>query len=207
MTRIPLPSPENMTPDQLRVYEEIIGGPRQKIVGALRAAIHCPELADRWQKFGALLRYDVSLPARLKEMVILVTARRWNSQVQWQVHVTYAREAGVPGAIIDAIRDGRSPEFADEVEAGIYDYTRELLEFGEVSPRIYEHVLQNLQEVGVVELTALIGYYSMVAMTLSAHEITLPDEGGLTLPALERPSDASAVTLSPLGPALIVRDA
>lgn len=195
-----------MTPDQLKVYEEIVGGPRERIVGALRAAIHCPELADRWQKFGALLRYDVSLPVRLKEIVILVTARRWNSQVQWQVHVTYAREAGVPDPIIEAIRHGRSPAFVDRAEAAIYDYARELLERGEVSSELYENVLQNLHEVGVVELTALIGYYSMVAMTLSAHEIPLPTEGSLTLPVLGDSADPAVVTLSLLGPALIVRD-
>jgi 4-carboxymuconolactone decarboxylase len=175
LPRIPLPSLETMTPDQRVVYEKVISGPREALVGPLRAALHCPELADRWQSLGVLLRFQTSIPPRLSELVILVTARRWNSQIEWYIHAEAARKAVLPDAVIEAIRQGRSPEFDDPNEAAVYEYARELQDSGQVSESIYEKVLDRLGIVGIVELTAIIGYYTMVSMTLNAHEIPLPD--------------------------------
>jgi 4-carboxymuconolactone decarboxylase len=175
LPRIPLPSLETMTPDQRVVYEKVISGPREALVGPLRAALHCPELADRWQSLGVLLRFQTSIPPRLSELVILVTARRWNSQIEWYIHAEAARKAVLPDAVIEAIRQGRSPEFDDPNEAAVYEYARQLQDSGQVSESIYEKVLGRLGIVGIVELTAIIGYYTMVSMTLNAHEIPLPD--------------------------------
>jgi 4-carboxymuconolactone decarboxylase len=175
LPRIPLPTLDTMTPDQRVVYEKVVSGPREAMVGPLRAALHCPELADRWQSLGVLLRYQTSIPARLSELVILVTARRWNSQIEWYIHAEAARKAGVPDRVIEAIRQGDSPEFEGSEEAAVYEYAREIQVSGQVSERIYEKVLGRLGIVGVVELTAIVGYYTMVSMTLNAHEIPLPD--------------------------------
>src|SRR4029453_8321694 len=77
LPRIPLPSPDEMTPEQRRVYDAIVKGPRGTLVGPLRAALHRPELAEKWQQLGELLRYRTSLPPQISEIAILVTARRW----------------------------------------------------------------------------------------------------------------------------------
>lgn len=175
MARILLPTPETMTPEQRSVYEKIIAGSREAFSGPLHAALHCPELADRWQNLGALLRYQTSLPTRLSELAILVTARRWNSQLEWFVHADAARKATLPEPIIAAIRQGHSPEFEDPDEAAVYEYAREIQGSGQVSESVYAKVLAKLGIAGIVELTALIGYYTMVSMTLNAHEIPLPD--------------------------------
>ena len=90
MPRIPLPTPDVMTPEQRKVYDSIVKGPRGTLVGPLRAALHRPELADKWQQFGELLRYRTSLPPEISEIAILVTARRWLSQVEWHMHAIAA---------------------------------------------------------------------------------------------------------------------
>ena len=108
MQRIPLfPLTDPMSTEQERVYRKIITGPRGVIVGPLRALLHSPELADRFQHLGALLRFETSLPNRLKELAILVTARRWNSQVEWYVHSQTALKLGLKDTVIAAIREGR----------------------------------------------------------------------------------------------------
>jgi 4-carboxymuconolactone decarboxylase len=157
------------------VYERILAGPRKAIVGPLRAALHNPELADRWQQLGALLRFGTSLPPRLGEIAILVTARRWNSQVEWFIHAQAASKAGLSDAVIEAIRDARMPDLETPAENLVYEFTRELQETGQVSEEVYGNVQRELGVVGIVELTAVIGYYTMVSMTLNAHEIPLPD--------------------------------
>ena len=64
----------------------MVSGPRGELRGPLRAALHRPELADKWQQLGELLRYRTSLPARLNELAILVTARPWHCQLEWHIH-------------------------------------------------------------------------------------------------------------------------
>lgn len=175
MARINLPVPETMTPEQRAVFDAVVRGPRGTLIGPLRAALHSPELAERWQQFGEILRYRTSLPARLTELAILVTARRWNSELEWVIHAKAATEAGLPANVIEAIRSGEAPEFADPEDAAVYEYARELQQTGEVSEATYDAIRERWHDVGVVELTAVIGYYTMVSMTLNSHHIPLPD--------------------------------
>jgi 4-carboxymuconolactone decarboxylase len=172
--RIPLPTPDTMTAEQRRVYDAIVTGPRGTLVGPLRAALHNPELADKWQQLGALLRYRTSLPPDMSEIAILVTARRWNCQVEWHMHAIAATQAGIAADVIEAIRQNRRPDAANAKQLAIYEFAVELTANGTVSPARYDAVRATWGEVGVVELTALVGYYTMVAMTLNAHEIPLP---------------------------------
>src|SRR5690349_5167072 len=126
MPRIPLPDPHNLTPQQQRVYDAVVAGPRGQLVGPLRAVLLVPELADRWQLFGEQLRYNTSLPARITELAILVVARRWNSQVEWQIHSQAAAAAGVPERVLAAIRSAATPVFESHADADVYEYTRQL---------------------------------------------------------------------------------
>lgn len=182
MPRIPFPTPETMSPEQRAVYDAVVKGPRGVVRGPLLAALHRPELADKWQQLGEILRYRTSLPPRLNELAILVTARHWRCQLEWHIHEQAACQAGLDQTIIDDLRRGRRPVAADPETLAIHDYCSELHEAKRVSDTTYREVLHRWGVVGVVELTALIGYYSMVAMTLNAHEFPLP-EG--TTPPLE----------------------
>jgi len=164
-----------MTPEQRRVYDAVVSGPRGVVVGPLRAALHSPELAERWQQLGETLRYKLTIPMKLRELSILVTARRWNSQLEWLIHAEAARKAGLAESIIAAIHRGQSPQFDDADEAAVYEFAREIQERGQVPEPLYRRIVERWQPLGVVELTALIGYYTMVSMTLNAHEIPLPD--------------------------------
>jgi 4-carboxymuconolactone decarboxylase len=171
--RIPLPDREQMSREQQKVYDEVVKGPRGMMVGPLRAVIHSPELADRWQRLGEFVRYRTVLPEGLKELAIIVCAKRWNSEVEWGVHALAARDGGVPEDVINAIREGREPTL-DEDSAEIYEFTRQLQMSGEIEDETYWAVRRRWGERGIVELTAIIGYYTMVSMMLNAHRVPLP---------------------------------
>tara|TARA_R110002012_G_scaffold16654_8_gene64020 strand:+ start:908 stop:1516 length:609 start_codon:yes stop_codon:yes gene_type:complete len=173
--RIPLPGPDEMNDAQRAVYDKIVSGPRGTLIGPLRAALHNPALADRWQALGQVLRFETCLPKNLNELAILVVARHWNSELEWTIHAGDARRAGIDEAIIEAVRTGELPGFSGEDACEIYEFSRELLETGRVGDAAYGAVRDRWGALGVVELTALVGYYSMVAMTLNAHGIPLPD--------------------------------
>jgi 4-carboxymuconolactone decarboxylase len=164
-----------MSAEQRAVFETVTNGPRGVLRGPLRAALHRAELADKWQQLGELLRYRTSLAPRLSELAILITARHWDSQFEWHAHEPVALAAGLKPDIVDAIAHARRPAFINTDEATIFDYVDELLRAHQVQDANYGRALQLLQAVGIVELTALVGYYSMVALTLNAHEIPLPE--------------------------------
>jgi 4-carboxymuconolactone decarboxylase len=186
LARIPLlSSAEGLSPEQRAVFDAVVAGRRGKVQGPLMAALHKPELADKWQQLGEVLRYRTSLPPRLSELAILVTARAWSCQLEWYLHEGFAREVGLEPAIIDAVRLGQRPDSSDEDVLIVYDYCHELQRDKFVSEPTYQRALQRLKTVGVVELTALSGYYTMVAMTLNAHEFPLPEEAERALGPVE----------------------
>jgi 4-carboxymuconolactone decarboxylase len=174
--RIPMADAGKLSDAQSVVYEKIVSGKRGKLVGPLRVVLHSPELADRWQALGEYLRFETALPTHIAELAIIMTGRYWNCQVEWVIHSAIAEEAGLTPDVIDAIRDARPPKFDDSLQSEIYEYTRELLEFGHVSDEVYRNLLELIGVAKLVELTAVVGYYSMVAMTLNAHDVPLPED-------------------------------
>jgi 4-carboxymuconolactone decarboxylase len=180
--RIPLLSVDEMSPAQRQIYDQVVSGPRGQMIGPLRAAIHSPELAALWSEFGEFLRYRTCLPPRLNELAILVTARRWTSQVEWWVHARACAAAGMPETVIEAIGVKRAPLFSEAADLEVYEYARTLQQYGQVEEEIYKAIQRRWNTRGVVELTAVIGYYTMVAITLNAHRLPLP-EGTEALPS------------------------
>jgi 4-carboxymuconolactone decarboxylase len=193
--RIPLLGSEGLTPEQRRVYDMVVAGPRGSVVGPLRAALHNADLAERWSNLGEQLRYRTSLSLRQSELVIIVVARHWNSDTEWAIHSEVACEAGLAPDVIEAIRHARPPAFEDPIEGLIYEFTRQLLACGTVSDDAYSHLYAELGEIRMVELTALVGYYTMVAMSLNAHHIPKPVGVWSELP--EPADNARMVTVLP----------
>jgi len=187
LPRIPLPSSrDELDQAQQAVWDKVVSGPRGKVVGPLRAAIHNADLARHWSALGESLRFGTSLGKRLSELAIIVTGRRWSAQVEWYVHARVAAENGVEPAVIEAIRDGQPPPFTQPDDALVYEYARLLLQEGNVPDDLHARATARFGVKGAVELTALIGYYSMVAMTLNAHDVPLPDDAPLPLAAPAR---------------------
>lgn len=193
MSRIELPTPEQMSPAQRAVHDKVVAGPRGRVVGPLRAVIHSPELAERWSNLGEFLRYSTCLPRLLNELAIIVTGRRWNSQIEFHVHAQAAKAAGLDPVVIEAIRLGRAPSFIAPEEFEVYEFARHLHQAGTVPEPEYRAVEQRWGARGVVELTAVIGYYTMVSMTLNVHEIPLTE--GIEPPL--QPVSGPGLTLLP----------
>lgn len=175
MTRIPMLDPDTLSPDQRKVYDAIAGGPRGGVRGPFLALLHSPALADGVQNLGAFLRYETSLGPRLSELAILVTARHWTCQYEWFAHEPFARDAGLSDGVIAAIREGRRPSFSNPDELVVYDYCRELHETRDVGDETHAAAVEAFGVGGTVELTALCGYYTLIAMTLNANRVPLPD--------------------------------
>lgn len=175
MPRIPLFPSEDMSPAQRAVLDKIVSGPRGRIQGPLRAALHNAELAEKWQALGAMLRYETSLPPRLSEMAILITGRACNSPFEWYAHRIEGEKAGIETSILEALLAQQEPPGMSEDDTIIWRYATELNKYKSVSDATHAAVVKRFGVRTVVELTALVGYYTMVAMTLNCHEVPLPE--------------------------------
>ena len=185
MGRLHLPAVDELTTEQRKVYDEVVSGPRGRLVGPLRAVIHSPELATRWSRLGEFLRYSTLLPPKLNELAIIVAGRHWNSQLEFYIHAEAAKVAGLDAASIEAIRQGQAPVFVADEEREVYEYARLLVQTGTVPDDVHAAIVARWGARGAVELTGVIGYYTMVSMTLNAHEIPLPDGAAPPLPKLQ----------------------
>ena len=168
-------APDEMDATQREVVGEAVAGKRGRIPGPLRLWIRSPELGRHAQRLGAFLRYETTLSPVLSELAILVTARHWTAQYEWFAHKREALEAGMDPAIIAAIAMRRTPVLTDPAAQAVYDYAVALHDTHHVPLPLHAAAVAALGERGVVELVGLLGYYSLVAMTLNAFEFPLPE--------------------------------
>ena len=168
-------SPSEMSDDQKAIYDESTTGKRGAVTPPARVWIHAPEVAKHANRLGAHLRYDTTLGPRYSELAILVTARHWSAQYEWYAHKRMALEAGLDPKIIDDINTRRTPQFDDPKSQVIYDFSKSLHETHGVPKPLYDKAIATLGEKGAVELVGLLGYYSLVSMTLNTFEVALPD--------------------------------
>lgn len=175
MARIKLPPLDEMTPEQRSAYDEAAGGRRGHAPAPMIAWLQNPELARRAQKLGELMRYETSLPPRLSELAILIVARHWTAHFEWQAHKKEALKAGVSPEVIASIASGKTPELATDEERMVYRIASTLLEKRAIPDALYQEGVRVLRERGVVDLVGVLGYYTLVAMTLNTFEIGLPE--------------------------------
>src|SRR5437763_16250445 len=174
MTRIPELVVENLTPEQRRVHDAIVSGPGGRIVGPLRVWLQSADVADPAQALGAFCRFGTSLPRRLSELAIITTGAFWRANFEWHAHAPMAVEAGIDPAAVEAIRRGNTPQFARADEAAVHAFAHELIETRRVSEQTFRRVTDELGLQAVVELVGILGYYSLVSLTLNAFEVPVP---------------------------------
>ena len=165
----------NLTPAQQRVYDAIKSGPRGVVQGPLRVWLQNPDLADTAQALGAFCRYGTSLPPKLSELAILVMGAHWQAGFEWAVHAPIAIAAGVDPAAAEAIRKGEIPVFADDQSRAIYAFASELLRNRRVSDATHAEAGRLFGTKTLVELVGILGYYTLISMTIVAFDVPLPE--------------------------------
>lgn len=175
MARLPDIDPQALSPEQRRVFDAILSGPRGAVQGPLRVWVNSPGLADKAQALGAFCRYGTSLAPRLSELAIITTGAHWQAGFEWAVHAPIALEAGLDPAAVEAIRLGQEPRFAAADETAVYALSSELLRHRRVTDATYRMAVDALGQLAVVELVGILGYYGLISMTIAAFELPLPD--------------------------------
>ncbi len=166
---------DEMTPAQRTMIEHVLSGPRGSVDGPFNVQLRSPEMGDLGQQFGASTRFATSVPRKLYELAIIVTARHWTAQFEWYAHRRGAVQAGITPAVADAIAEGRRPSGMPPDEQAVYNFATELLETKQVSDGTFDAAKKLLGERGVVELINVMGWYGTVSMFLNVDRYPLPD--------------------------------
>lgn len=175
MARIKIREREEMTDEQKRIYDATAAGKRGRVPAPLAVWLESPVLAERAQKLGEFARYETSLGPKLSELAILVVARHWTSQFEWCVHKAEALKTGVEPTVIEDIANRRQPYLQSEAERAVYEFSVTLNEKHSVPEALYRRTVDAIGERGVVELVGILGYYTLISMTLNTFEIEPPD--------------------------------
>lgn len=175
-----------MSEAQLKAVREVASGPRGQLNpdGPSALLLRSPDLMSRTQKVGEYLRFNSSLPRRLNEFAILITARQWNAQLEWFVHQPLAVKAGVAPTVTADLAQGRHPAGMAEDEEIVYQFCKEVHETKTVSDSVFKAAVDKFGERGVIDLIGLTGYYTMLAMVLNVARQPLPNGAPPPLPTL-----------------------
>jgi len=163
------------------VVDAILGKRGGRIPGPFRLSLHCPAITEVWHPLGETLRLKSGFPLRHSELGILMAARCMDCDYVFNSHAPIALEAGLPRGVVEGLLKNARPVFASPEDEAIYDYCRELHEKHAVSDETYARARKLFGVPGVVELTALFGYYTMVSMTILAHQMPVPEDAKFRL--------------------------
>jgi 4-carboxymuconolactone decarboxylase len=180
--RFPPLSPDAMSPEQRAMYDAVMAGPRHSTAGPFNAWLRSPVLGDRLQRVGEYLRFQTAMPHNLNEFAILITAVEWNASFEWYAHYPLALKAGLEPGVARDLQEGRRPAGMTADEALVYDFATQLHRQHRVSDPMFSAAVKRFGEQGVTDLIALLGYYTLVSMTLNVAEVE-PPQGGPTLDA------------------------
>lgn len=179
--RLPLPAPDRMTAAQRASAEALINSPRKGVKGPFIALMQSPPLLDRVAKFGEYLRFESTIEPRINEFVTAIVARHVGNQFEWAVHRPLAQQAGVAASVLEAVSQGARPAGMKPDEALAHDFAQELLRHNGVCDATYARAVEQWSERGMVELSALIGYFVCISWIMNVARTPAPavPEGGM----------------------------
>jgi 4-carboxymuconolactone decarboxylase len=181
----PIPA-DKLTDAQKKAIEEFKAARAVDISGPFVPMLRSPEVMNRARAMGDYLRFKSSLPPRLSEFVILMTARRWTQQYEWNAHAPLAVKGGLNPDIVKAIAEGRRPEQMADDEAIVYALFDEIQRQQSVGDATYARAVGKIGEQGVVDVMGIAGYYTMLAMVMNTARTPLPDGAKPSLGPLTR---------------------
>jgi 4-carboxymuconolactone decarboxylase len=179
------PIPKDKLTDAQKKAAAEFEAERGTLSGPWAVMLRSPDMINRARGLSDYLRFKSSLPPRLSEFVILITAREWAQQYEWNAHHSLAMKGGLNPEIAKAIAEGRRPDKMAEDEAALYDFCIELHRNRSVSDATYARALAKFGEQGIVDTIGLSGWYTLVAMMLNTARVPLPD--GVTPPIVPFP--------------------
>ena len=163
-----------LTDAQRKAIEEFKAARSADVSGPFVPLLRSPEVMNRARAMGDYLRFKSVLPPRLSEFVILIIARRWTQQYEWNAHQPLALQGGLRADIVVAIAEGRRPGPMAADEEAVYALVDEVHRNQSVSDAVYANAVSKVGEQGVIDTLGITGYYTLLAMVMNTTRTPLP---------------------------------
>jgi 4-carboxymuconolactone decarboxylase len=174
--RLPTIKREDLSPENQKRWDRITAGRTGGGGGGpYSALIYAPLLADLLATAENYYRKDAALAEADRELVILATAREFETHYPWTRHEIRGRQAGLREEAIETIRAHGSLEKLTQHERLLVEIVRSLLRQHRLSEEIFTMALAELGPQKLVELVALIGHYSTIGSVANAFDVRPPD--------------------------------
>jgi len=167
---------DRMTPDQQDAYRTLIET-RGRLPGPTKIWVHNPKLAKAAAPLGAYFRTGYSLSEREREIAVCTICSKWHSIYPTNAHERAAKAAGLPAAKVEAILSGLPTSFSDKREQVVYEMAACLANSRWVAKGLFDRAVEALGHEGVTDVICLMGYYSLVSMTLAFYDVPAGAEG------------------------------
>ena len=175
--RLPRIAPESYTAEQKQAAADFEAARKVPVFGPFEPLMYSPQVMSQARAMGDYLRYRSAIGTTLSELAILVTAREWTQDYEWYVHQPIAVKAGIKPAITEAIADGARPEGMSDDEEIVYEFSTELHRTKRVSDKTFARAEKRFGKQGVVDLTGINAYYTLLTMQLNMAQYALPKDG------------------------------
>ena len=175
---------EDLNEEERKVFDEIKES-RGHVVGVFSVILNSPRVAQLTGQLGAYMRFNTILSPLVKELVTTTTLSENSCQFEWGFHEGFSAKAGVDAATLEAIKFKKPLDGLPEVNAELIRYGRELIRKKRVSAPTFAALKDRYNPQELTEITALFGYYCMVACSLNAFEVD-PPQGQPVLPEPEK---------------------
>ena len=174
--RMPPIPPDRQTDAQKKASAEFLASRGTPVFGPFVPLLRSPEVMLRAKAMGDYLRYNSTLPPKLNEFAILLTARKWSQRLEWAIHQPIALKAGLSPDVAAAVAEGRRPAPLDEGEQLVHDFVTEVLDHQSVCDVTYQAAVRRFGEQGTIDLVAVCGYYTFLAMVLNVARTAVPKD-------------------------------
>ena len=172
-SRLPLAKREALDEQGKRVYDSVLDPRRPTLAGFQGPAgiwLHSPRVGEPVREMNRILRTEVPLEARLRELAILVTAREFDSQFVWTAHEPVALKEGLAPKIVDIVKFRKAVSEVPEKETAIISFGRELFRDRRVRSETYAEMVRVFGQSSVVNIAALMANYALTAVMLTAFD-------------------------------------
>ena len=179
MTRLPTPTEADLSAEQREVLEAMRAGPRGaglSLAGPFGVWVRSPSVGNAVQNFGGVARFATQdVPEDAKEVAICTVGIHFEAKFEFAAHRALALRAGVPEPVLDALHSGETADFDNDGQRLAWACASQLLVDKRVDDSTYAAALGVFGENGMIELVSVIGYYSLVAMTLNMFQVPVTD--------------------------------
>ncbi|HEU4817218.1 carboxymuconolactone decarboxylase family protein [Janthinobacterium sp.] len=185
--RLPLIAPQDLTPEQQPLYDDMRKGITSNfndfiavredgaLMGPWNPWLHEPAIGKAIWDLTLATTANATLPDNVRQIAILVVGARYNAAYEIYAHIAVAEREGMSAERLATLVADVKPVDLDKHESIAYDLAYALSGGGTLPEPLYRLALATFGQHGTNELIYLVGLYALVSTTLNGFNVPVPE--------------------------------